>query len=210
MNLNLLALVVTHNARDQLHVLSADGQDSLIETPYASISHIAADGIGRVLIQGQADDQQASISLIDCREQGVAEQSSQLTIKAAAPLTMNTAWLSAPHAICFPSVDHQAHAFFYPPAAPDITGLPDELPPLVVMGHGGPTSHSTAGLKLAIQFWTSRGIAVVDVNYGGSSGFGRNYRRLLNAKWGIVDVQDCVAATQYLADNGLVTGRRYA
>jgi len=203
-----LAMVVTHNARDQLHVLHTDGQDSPIESPYASMSHIVASADGRVLIQGQADDQQASISLIDCFQQGVSEQPSQLTIKAAAPLTMNAAWLSAPQPISFPSVGHHAHAFFYPPAAPDITGSPDELPPLVVMGHGGPTSHTTAGLKLAIQFWTSRGFAVVDVNYGGSSGFGRDYRRLLNAKWGIVDVQDCVSAAQYLADNRLVDPQR--
>ncbi len=203
-----LALVVTHNARDQLQVLHSDGQIVPIESPYTSISHIAADADGRVLIQGQAEDQQASIGVVDCRAQSESEQSPLLMLKAAAPLTMNSAWLSAPQAINYRSGDHSAHAFFYPPTAPDIACLPDELPPLVVMGHGGPTSHATAGLKLAIQFWTSRGIAVVDVNYGGSSGFGRDYRRLLNGGWGIVDVQDCISAAQYLADNGHVDPAR--
>ncbi len=203
-----LALIVTHHARDQLQLLHYDGHSTTIETPYTSISHIASGSGGRLLIQGQAENQQACISIIDCLKPHTSPPVQPITLKAAAPLNMNTDWLSAPQAISFPSGDHHAHAFFYPPAAQDIVGLPEELPPLVVMGHGGPTSHTTPGLKLAIQFWTSRGIAVVDVNYGGSSGFGRNYRRLLNGSWGIVDVQDCVAATQYLADKGLVDPER--
>ena len=146
--------------------------------------------------------------MIDCCRPIASEQVPQIILKSAAPLGIHSGWLSAPQAICFPSGDHHAHAFFYPPTAPSITGLPDELTPLVVMGHGGPTSHTTVGLKLAIQFWTSRGIAVVDVNYGGSSGFGRHYRRLLNGAWGIVDVQDCIAAAQHLADNDIVDRQR--
>lgn len=109
-----LAMVVTHNARDQLQVLQADGQIRPIETQYTSISHIAADADGRVLIQGQAEDQQASISVVDCHAQSESEQSPQLMLKAAAPLSMSSSWLSAPQAMSYRSGDRNAHAFFLP------------------------------------------------------------------------------------------------
>jgi len=184
------ALIVTHQARDQLHILKPDGHLAQMPTSLVSISSIAADEQGKLLVQGQSEDQPASIQLFDCRLAGESAQAQQVLVRLAEALSIDAGWLSSPKPITFASGDHHAHAFFYPPAAPDIQGLADELPPLIVMGHGGPTSHATAGLKLAIQFWTSRGIAVVDVNYGGSSGFGRDYRRLLNGMWGIVDVQD--------------------
>lgn len=93
----------------------------------------------------------------------------------------------------------EAYAHYYPPAHPEISGLPDELPPLIVKGHGGPTSAAKPYLNLEIQFWTSRGFAVVDVDYSGSSGYGRKYRDRLKGQWGIVDVNDCVEAARYLA-----------
>ncbi|MET0383754.1 MAG: prolyl oligopeptidase family serine peptidase, partial [Burkholderiaceae bacterium] len=103
-----------------------------------------------------------------------------------------------------------AHAFFYPPANPRFHGPAGERPPLIVVSHGGPTSAASSTLKLAIQFWTSRGFAVLDVNYGGSTGFGRAYRRLLSGQWGIVDVQDCVAGARFLARQGLADVDRLA
>ncbi|HET8675479.1 MAG TPA: prolyl oligopeptidase family serine peptidase, partial [Blastocatellia bacterium] len=84
----------------------------------------------------------------------------------------------------------------------------DERPPLLVMSHGGPTSAATMTLKLSIQYWTSRGIAVLDVNYGGSTGYGRAYRERLNGQWGIVDVADCVNGARYLVERGLADGER--
>jgi len=101
-----------------------------------------------------------------------------------------------------------AHAFYYPATNAGFEPLPGELPPLMVIGHGGPTSMASSTLKLATQFWTSRGIAVLDVNYGGSTGFGRAYRDLLKEQWGVVDVEDCVAGAKYLADQGLVDRER--
>ena len=82
---------------------------------------------------------------------------------------------------------------------PDYVAPEEERPPLIVMSHGGPTSEATTTLNLAIQFWTTRGFAVVDVNYGGSTGFGRVYRQRLNGNWGVVDTADCIAAARFLA-----------
>jgi hypothetical protein len=109
-----------------------------------------------------------------------------------------------------PGGARQANAFFYPPSAPGWHGAAGERPPLVVMGHGGPTSAARPQLNLGVQFWTSRGFGVVDVNYGGSTGFGRAYRQLLNGTWGIVDVEDSVAVATELARAGEVDPDRLA
>lgn len=118
-------------------------------------------------------------------------------------------WLSVPEPVWFDSGDHDTQCFFYPPTAPvGQVGKAEGLPPLVVVGHGGPTSHANPALDLKIQYWTSRGFAVADVNYGGSSGFGRAYRRRLHRGWGVVDVEDCIAAADHLAREGRVDGDR--
>ena len=101
-----------------------------------------------------------------------------------------------------------AHGWFYPPVSSTVRGPDDQLPPLVVMIHGGPTSNAEPFFSLAKQFWTSRGFAVLDVNHRGSSGFGREFRDLLDGQWGIVDVEDCCAAARWLADAGRVDGAR--
>jgi dienelactone hydrolase len=97
-----------------------------------------------------------------------------------------------------------AFGLFYPPRNPDYVGTADERPPLLVKCHGGPTSSASSALNLGTQFWISRGIAVLDVNYGGSAGFGREYRERLWLNWGVVDVDDCVNGAKYLAQRGLV------
>jgi dipeptidyl aminopeptidase/acylaminoacyl peptidase len=99
---------------------------------------------------------------------------------------------------------------FYPPENPQFTSPDKEKPILLVMSHGGPTSASNSALKLGIQYWTSRGFAVVDVNYGGSTGYGREYRERLNGEWGIVDVNDCIDAARYLSGRGDVDPKRMA
>jgi len=120
-------------------------------------------------------------------------------------------YVSTPQAIEFPTSNNlKAHAFYYPPRTRDFTALQDERPPLIVISHGGPTSETVTTLRLAVQFWTTRGFAVVDVNYGGSSGYGREYRQRLNGQWGVVDVDDCVNAANYLVKAGLADGKRLA
>jgi dipeptidyl aminopeptidase/acylaminoacyl peptidase len=119
--------------------------------------------------------------------------------------------LSVPRTIRFPSASGRtAHAFHYPPHNAGFQAPAGERPPLIVIGHGGPTAMASNTLKLATQFWTSRGFAVLDVNYGGSTGFGRAYRQLLSGQWGIVDVEDCIAGARHLADQGLADGDRLA
>jgi dipeptidyl aminopeptidase/acylaminoacyl peptidase len=104
----------------------------------------------------------------------------------------------------------QAHAFFHPPCNPRCTGPVGVRPPLIVLLHGGPTANVTRALALPIQYWTTRGFAVVNVNYGGSTGFGRAYRERLRGQWGVVDLQDAVAAVDFLAASGRVDGARVA
>ncbi len=114
----------------------------------------------------------------------------------------------APRAIRFPSGEGHAHALYYAPAGDRVRGPADTLPPLLVKCHGGPTGAATTALDLRLRYWTSRGYAVVDVNYRGSTGYGRRYREALYGQWGLADVEDCVNAARYLAAEGLVDSRR--
>jgi dipeptidyl aminopeptidase/acylaminoacyl peptidase len=117
--------------------------------------------------------------------------------------------LSVPEAIEFPTThDLTAHGFYYAPYNNDFAAPAGDLPPLIVISHGGPTGSTSTSLDLEIQYWTSRGFAVLDVNYGGSTGYGRAYRQRLNGQWGIVDVDDCVNGAQYLTARGLADPNR--
>jgi dipeptidyl aminopeptidase/acylaminoacyl peptidase len=119
--------------------------------------------------------------------------------------------LSVPRPIEFPTEGGQtAHALYYPPANAGFQGPAGELPPLLVTSHGGPTAQVVDQLNLSVQYFTSRGFAVVDVDYGGSSGYGRAYRQRLRGQWGIVDTQDCINAARHLADRGLADPKRLA
>lgn len=132
-------------------------------------------------------------------------------IRPSSEVEFDSGYLSRAEAIEFPTANGRtAHALYYPPTNSDFIAPKTELPPLMVKSHGGPTSYSTSELALGAQFWTSRGFAVVDVNYGGSTGYGRAYRSRLDGNWGIVDTEDCIAAARYLAERGLVDGKRMA
>ncbi len=127
----------------------------------------------------------------------------------AAPLPPESVSVGEP--ISFPSASGRtAHAFFYRPRLAGWNGPPGELPPLIVKSHGGPTAATDNRFDAAIQFWTTRGFAVADVNYGGSTGYGRDYRELLHGAWGIVDVEDCAAAARHLVERGEVDPQRLA
>ena len=132
-------------------------------------------------------------------------------VRAARDLGLDPGLPVEPEAVTFPTGSDDsavAHALYYRPANLACTGPPGELPPLMVMAHGGPTAAARRQLQLGITYWTSRGIAVVDVDYRGSTGYGRRYRQALDGAWGIADVEDCVAAARFLADRGDVDPAR--
>ncbi len=124
-------------------------------------------------------------------------------LRSSAQVPVDAAHFSAPRPIEFPTEGGlSARALYYPPTNPQYTAPEGGRPPLIVISHGGPTGNATAIFSLGTQFWTSRGFAVVDVNYGGSTGYGRAYRDRLKGQWGVVDLQDCVNAARYLAERG--------
>ena len=125
------------------------------------------------------------------------------TLQSSSTLTLADDRLSIPQAVEFPSgAGRTAHAFVYLPRNGSDHAPPGERPPLIVIGHGGPTTATKATLNPSVQYWTSRGFAVADVNYGGSSGYGREYRQRLDGQWGIVDVEDSINAARYLVRLG--------
>ncbi|MCS5666746.1 MAG: prolyl oligopeptidase family serine peptidase, partial [Dehalococcoidia bacterium] len=126
-------------------------------------------------------------------------------------LEVYSGYLSAAQPVEFPTGNGKtAHAFYYPPRNSDFRAPAEEKPPLLVKSHGGPTGAASTALNLGYQYWTSRGIGVLDVNYGGSTGYGREYRERLNENWGIVDVDDCTNAALHLAAKGEADGDRLA
>ena len=175
-----------------------------IETPYAEAGRGDINAArGRVVMVAAAEDLPSCLLSLN-------PDSGEVTrLRQSRELTVDAGYLSAPRPIAFETTDGQtAHAFYYPPCNRDYEGPPSERPPLLVKSHGGPTGATSAALSLDIQFWTSRGIAVMDVNYGGSTGYGTAYRRRLNGRWGIVDVDDCVNAALHLVRAGEVDGDR--
>ena len=132
-------------------------------------------------------------------------------LRRSGNMSIDDGYISMPRGIEFPTENGlSAHAFYYTPKNQDYSALSADRPPLLVMSHGGPTSAASTGLDMRIQYWTSRGFAVLDVNYGGSTGYGRVYRQRLNGQWGIVDVDDCVNGARHLLANDLVDGMQLA
>jgi dipeptidyl aminopeptidase/acylaminoacyl peptidase len=132
-------------------------------------------------------------------------------VRSSSEEPVDLAYVSRPRPVEFPTGGGEtAYGFYYPPASPEFEAPAGELPPLIVESHGGPTSHATPALDREFLYWTSRGIGVVDVNYRGSSGYGREYRNKLRGRWGVVDTEDCVNAARYLAEWGEADGARLA
>ncbi|MCE8428654.1 MAG: S9 family peptidase [Candidatus Methanoperedens sp.] len=137
-----------------------------------------------------------------CWGKGQIEPITEMEVEFGTDMVINAGYISIPRAIDFPTERGlKAHAFFYPQQNHDYIAPPGEKPLLLVISHGGPTSTVTSKLDLMIQYWTSRGFAILNVNYGGSTGFGRSYRQCLNGQWGAVDVDDCVNGARHLVDS---------
>lgn len=187
-----------------LRIDLAGGTAEPLDLPFVEYAGISAGG-GRALVQALAADAPGAVISVDLAT-GRSE-----TVATAGELPLDPRLISAPEPVRFPSADgREAHALFYLPTNPDHAAPTGELPPLIVRSHGGPTGRASPALSLQIQYWTSRGFAVADVDYGGSTGYGRPYRRLLDGRWGVVDVEDCVAAARHLAASGRVDPERLA
>ena len=181
---------------------SADRQLRPIAGPYTDVGFLRCTREWAVFVGGGPTRLSAVVAL-DLAELSYRE----LSEPGAA--TIDPAHLSVGRPIAFPtSGGATAHALFYPPCNADYHAPAGELPPLIVMSHGGPTASTSTALRLAIQYWTSRGLAVVDVNYRGSTGYGRAYREALDGRWGVADVDDCVNAASYLVRRGLADPER--
>jgi dipeptidyl aminopeptidase/acylaminoacyl peptidase len=200
-----IVCIYTQNGRSQLAMLdSQSGKFNLMPTPFHAIEGLQI-GRGFAAFIGGAPTIPESVVRLDLRT------GEWQVLRSALTLTVAPDNLSIPEAIEFPTENAlTAHAFFYKPNNPMFRGSAGTRPPLLVFNHGGPTSMTTASLNLSIQYWTSRGFAVIDVNYGGSSGFGRAYRRRLNGQWGIVDVDDSVNAARFLIQRGDVDAGQIA
>jgi dipeptidyl aminopeptidase/acylaminoacyl peptidase len=188
---------------DRLGILRPGDRDfTEVGTPFTVLGSLKPFGSGVVTVAANAAEAPAVVEI-------TIPSGDHRVIHRSRDLALPPALISAPRAIEFPTEGGlTAHAIYYPPSNPDFGGRDGDRPPLVVISHGGPTSATTTALNLGIQFWTSRGVGVVDVNYGGSTGYGREYRRRLNGAWGVVDVDDCVNAARYLAEQGEVDGDR--
>ncbi len=198
-------LVATWSQEGITHLgVVAEGQVEEVPVPFTELGSLQPYGSGVAAIAASGHQPPAVVSIdVDTGGRQVVRVSRTTPVPEEA--------ISEARPLAFPSEGGRtAHAFYYPPRLKGFEGPPDERPPLIVMSHGGPTSASSPALDIGIQFWTSRGFGVVDVNYGGSSGYGREYRRLLDGQWGVVDLDDCVNAALHLASVGEVDGRRLA
>ncbi|MDQ3636618.1 MAG: S9 family peptidase [Actinomycetota bacterium] len=180
------------------------GELAEIETPYSTIGSLRSDpASGTVLFLAGSSTEPSSVVRLD------AASGEREVLRRSSDLEVDQGYLSVPETVEFPTEGGlTAHGFFYPPANRDYAAPEGELPPLLVHSHGGPTAMTTAALSLGTQYLTSRGFAVLDVNYGGSTGYGREYRQRLDGMWGVVDVDDCANGARYLAEKGLVDGGR--
>jgi dipeptidyl aminopeptidase/acylaminoacyl peptidase len=202
-----IACIRCERGEERLFVLDPGaGRPRDLEQPYTSFGFPSLAGRGMTIAFAAASPaRETAIILFDVAD-GDAE-----VVRTASEETIEEGYVSTPRAIEFPtSGGATAHGFYYPPANAGFAAPAGERPPLIVQSHGGPTSHATPALEREFLFWTSRGIGVVDVNYRGSSGYGRTFRDALRGGWGVVDTDDCIAAARHLAESGEADGERLA
>jgi dipeptidyl aminopeptidase/acylaminoacyl peptidase len=203
-----VALAYARAGSDRLAVLDGDGTLRELDVPFGTFRYVTAQG-GAVACVGGSPTSEPVVLRVDC------DGGSYEVLRPARDLGIDPAWFSAPEHVTFPTEDRGtgidvAHALVYPPTNPTVTAPEGALPPLMVVVHGGPTAAATPVLNLEVQYWTSRGFCVADVDYRGSVGYGRRYRDALQGRWGVVDLDDVVACARYLADAGRVDPARMA
>jgi dipeptidyl aminopeptidase/acylaminoacyl peptidase len=192
---------------DGLAVRTADGAMVQPDLPFSAVPVVRAAGSAEVVLIAASPTREAGVYRIAVPGGRVE------TLRPPRDLGLDPGYLSVPEPVEFPSTDaagspRTGHALFYPPASPACRGPAGERPPLLVKSHGGPTGKAIPALDVGTQYWTSRGFAVVDVDYAGSAGYGRAYRELLRGQWGVLDVADCLAAAGWLAGQQRVDPER--
>jgi len=187
---------------NHLGVVDRDGSLRRLPNHLTGIAFLVTDGESRAWLVGHGPTAPSSVYELDI-------DTGALSVVRANPIPADTGYIPSPRIVTFPTSDGEvAHGVYYPPTNPDFDGLDGERPPLIVKVHGGPTSHVFPSLRPSFLYWTTRGFGLVDVNYRGSTGYGRRYRNLLRDSWGVADVEDCLAAARYLATEGEVDGDR--
>ncbi len=190
--------------RDRLFRIPPNGAPEDLDVAFTEMDGIAVDG-WRVVLRAATPSAIMSVVELDVRDGSVAVH------RRAADVVLDPADTSTGRLVEFPTTGGRtAFGLFYPPVNAAYRGPDGERPPLVVTSHGGPTSSAWAALTLTVQIFTSRGFAVLDVDYGGSTGYGREYRRRLEGEWGVVDLDDCVNGARWLSEQALVDGERMA
>jgi len=195
-------LAFTQEGTDHLGVLSADGQLRRVETSATSINSLAAYSEGVVAVLASFGEEPAVTVVTGTESQ---------TLSVRRDLGLDSSWFPQPEMVTFASSNNEvAHALVYPPTNPNFEAEEGQAPPLMVLAHGGPTGAARTQLQLSITYWTSRGFCVADVNYRGSTGYGRVFRHRLWGNWGVLDVDDCLAVAQHLVAQGKADGGRLA
>jgi dipeptidyl aminopeptidase/acylaminoacyl peptidase len=195
--------VYHQNSRSYLAILDTETKKlQQVDTPFTSISAVKA-GEGYAVLLAGSPTEPTSIVRLDM-ETGKTE-----VLRRSTSVRIDPDDISVPEAVEYPTTGgEKAHAFYYKPVNSKFAAPVADKPPLIVISHGGPTSATSSTLSPSIQYWTNRGFAVADVDYGGSTGYGREYRRRLDGNWGIVDVDDCVNCARFFVRSGRVDGNR--
>lgn len=205
-----LAAKITRNASDTVIIINTktntyiDPKFPFVESALKSIRRISDT---EFLFLGKTPTDPLALYVLDTNKPGVTK-----LIKSTSQLDLPKSTFSQATHISYPRLyknkDGQGHCFFFPPQNPDFAAPANTLPPLIVLLHGGPTARAGPGIALPVQYWTTRGYAVADVNYAGSSGYGRAYRDSLNAKWGVIDVEDTANCIAHLSSLKLIDPTR--
>ncbi|XP_010551210.1 PREDICTED: uncharacterized protein LOC104821889 isoform X2 [Tarenaya hassleriana] len=207
---NLIACNYRQKGRSYLGIVDdSQGSCSLLDIPLTDIENITF-GYQCLYVEGASAIHPSSIAKITLDDHKLRAINFEIVWSSSPDVLNYKPFFSLPELIEFPTEvpGQKAYAYFYPPSNPFYQASSEEKPPLLVKSHGGPTAETRASLNLSIQYWTSRGWAFLDVNYGGSTGYGREYRERLLKKWGIVDVDDCCNCAKYLIDIGKIDEKR--
>ena len=200
-----IVVVARSGGRDRLYRIAHGSDDAeAIDVPFTEMSGLAVDG-SRLVLRGASPTTPAAIVELHPTTGQWQE------LRRASDMVLDPADIAVPQPVEFPTTDGRtAFGLFYPPTNSSFAGPDGERPPLVVTSHGGPTASAYSALTLSVQLFTSRGYAVLDVDYGGSTGYGKEYRKRLEGEWGVVDVDDCVNGAAWLAEQDLVDRERLA